>query len=97
MTAAILSLVTLALFLVAAVVLALWVARQRGLPKLVSQTVVLHTVDGRSLRGVLTHEYRDVVILNHVVYLNEGGETEVSGEVVVPRPQVAFMQVGVTT
>lgn len=55
-------------------------------------TVVVHTADGRSIRGVLTGVYRDELVLAHAAYLSVEGPRELSGEVAVPRENVAFVQ-----
>jgi hypothetical protein len=62
------------------------------LERATTSTVVVHTADGRSLRGVLAGVYRDELVLAHASYLTIEGPRELSGEVGVPREMVAFVQ-----
>lgn len=68
----------------------------RWISRLVARTVVVHTTQDASLRGILVGEYRDCLVLKHGVYLGTIGgdriETPVDGEVVIPRGQVAWIQ-----
>ena len=65
---------------------------RRRLPKLVKESVVLHTRDGRSLSGVLSGAYPDVVALAHASYFLEDGRREpLSGDLLVPRENVSFL------
>lgn len=64
----------------------------RWLPRLVRDTIVVHTITGASLRGVLVGVYSDCVVLSHGTWL--GGDTteSVDGEVVIPRDKVGWIQ-----
>jgi hypothetical protein len=54
---------------------------------------VVHTRDGRSLEGVVSGVYRDCLVLSHASYLLENGQKEpMSGEIVLPRDNVSFIQ-----
>lgn len=68
----------------------------RWISRLVARTVVVHTTQDASIRGILVGEYRDCLVLKHSVYLGTLGgerlETPIDGEVVVPREQVAWIQ-----
>lgn len=67
-------------------------SRVRWIDQLKRRTVVVHTTNGTSLRGVLVGTYRDSLVLAHVAYLGDGGSQPVDGEVVVPRERVAWIQ-----
>lgn len=66
--------------------------RSSWLSKVTTSTVVVHTVDGRSLRGVLAGVWRDELVLAHAAYLAEDGAKPLAGEVAIPRENVAFVQ-----
>jgi hypothetical protein len=55
-------------------------------------TVVVHTTQGESLRGVMTGAYRDSVVLAHVEFLAGDTTTTIDGEAVVPRERIAWIQ-----
>jgi hypothetical protein len=59
----------------------------------VKKSVVVHTVDGISVRGVLFGVYRDCIVLIHAEYLGRESAEKVDGEVVIPRRSVSWMQV----
>jgi small nuclear ribonucleoprotein (snRNP)-like protein len=61
------------------------------LRKLERDRVVIHTKDDRSIRGVLMHVHNDSLVLSDPRYLDEA-DTPLSGEVVVPRENVSWMQ-----
>lgn len=65
----------------------------RWLDRLTYKTVIVHTVGGSSLRGILRGVYADAVVLAHARYLYAEGFQDVDGEAVVPRAQVAWVQV----
>lgn len=56
------------------------------------RTVVVHTRDNRSLRGVLVGSYLRTLVLRHSVFLQDETETELSGDVVIDRSNVSFIQ-----
>lgn len=69
------------------------ISRRPYLKKLEAETVVMHTRDGASLRGVLLAAHSDVYVLRHAAYLGEdGSRVEIDGEVLVPVTRVGFMQ-----
>lgn len=71
--------------------------RRRYVDTLARASVTVHTTDGRSIAGVLTGAYRDVVVLSHASVLVERGEpVELDGDAVIPRTQVSFLQVETT-
>lgn len=65
----------------------------RWLERITFKTVVVHTVNGSSLRGVLKGTYADCIVLTHARYLYADGYQDVDGEAIIPRPQVAWVQV----
>lgn len=65
----------------------------RWLDKQLRHSVVVHLVSKESVRGVLVGVYRDCLVIAHAYYLNDDSPpTEVDGEVVIPRGQVAWIQ-----
>ena len=75
--------------------------RMGWLRKLERTTVVVHMRSGQTIRGILTGEYRDCLVLNHSTYLSslDGNtvETAIDGETIVLRENVAWLQgLGVT-
>lgn len=65
----------------------------RWLNKITHQTVIVHLENGQSLRGVLTGVFSDCIVMMHARYLSGDNELTVDGEVVVPRPNVGWLQV----
>ena len=60
---------------------------------LVGWGVVVHTRDGQSLDGVLVGQYPDILVLRHAsARLEDGRREQLTGEVVVPRENVSFIQ-----
>lgn len=68
-------------------------SRVRWIDRLTRRSVVVHTRDGASMRGILVAAHRDCLVLAHVRYLAGEGEVTVDGEAVVPRDTVAWLQV----
>lgn len=69
------------------------ISRHPYLKELEAETVVVHTRDGVSIRGVLLAAHSDVYVLRHAAYLNDdGSKVAIDGEVLVPVTRVAFMQ-----
>lgn len=64
-----------------------------GVRRLVRRRVVVHTKDDRSIRGVLTHNYRDCMVLAQPEYLHEAKPTELEGDAVILRDNIAWLQV----
>lgn len=58
----------------------------------VADTVVVHTTDNRSIRGVLTDVTKSELILKRAQYLAPGGSNTLAGEVGIFRDKVAFIQ-----
>lgn len=63
---------------------------RRGLRRHLRRTVVLQTRDGKSFRGVLTHEHADCLVLSQATYLN--ADQSLGGEAVILRENVSWMQ-----
>ena len=69
------------------------ISRRPYLKKLEAETVVMHTRDGSSIRGVLLAVHSDVYVLRHAAYLNGDGSTvAIDGEALVPVTRTAFIQ-----
>lgn len=64
----------------------------RFLQRITRETVVIHTLSGASVRGVLVAAYRDCLVLAHATYLTADSTEPVDGEAVIPREQVAWLQ-----
>lgn len=67
--------------------------RRGWLRRLERQSVVLHTKDDRSLRGVLKAVHADCVVVVEPEWLDDEDSTSLQGSVVVPRANVSFFQV----
>lgn len=68
-------------------------SRRPYLGTIVAETVVIHTTKDESIRGVLLAVHSDVFVLHHAALLS--GDTTripIDGEVLVPLPQVKFVQ-----
>ena len=65
------------------------ISRRPYLKDLTAETVVVHTRDDASIRGVLLAVHSDVYVLRHAAYLNpDGSKVTIDGEVLVPvRPR----------
>lgn len=57
-----------------------------------SREIVAHTVDGWSLRGVLTGVHTDCIVLDAAKSLGEE-VTNLEGQVALPRTNLAWVQV----
>ena len=69
------------------------ISRKPYLRELEAETVVMHTRDGASIRGVLLAAHSDVYVLRHAAYLNpDGGSVAIDGEALVPIARVGFIQ-----
>lgn len=65
----------------------------RWINKQLTTTVIVHTVNKESIRGVLVGAWKDCVVLAHAYYLHaEAAPSEIDGEAIVPRAQVAWIQ-----
>lgn len=69
------------------------ISRRPYLKDLEAETVVVHTRDGVSIRGVLLAAHSDVYVLRHAAYLSDdGSKLVIDGEVLVPISRVGFIQ-----
>jgi hypothetical protein len=69
------------------------ISRRPYLKELTAETVVLHTRDDASIRGVLLAVHSDVYVLRHAAYLSaDGSQVAIDGEVLMPITRVAFIQ-----
>lgn len=57
-----------------------------------ASTVVVHTVDGRSLRGYVVRAPGPVIVLDDAAYLENGEAHALGGIQTVPRTNVAWIQ-----
>lgn len=61
--------------------------------KLTRQLVVVHTLDGQSLRGLVEGVHSDCVVLSHAAALRDDGQpVPIDGGAVIPRIHVAWVQ-----
>lgn len=60
--------------------------------QLKANTVVVHTRSGDSVRGILIGVFKDSLVIAHATLLQGDTTTNIDGEVVVPRDQVAWLQ-----
>lgn len=63
---------------------------RRGVARYAKRTVLLHTKDGQSLRGVLDGVYVDCLVLVAAVDLET--DTKLRGYAIVPRSNVSYLQ-----
>jgi small nuclear ribonucleoprotein (snRNP)-like protein len=85
--------VALAVALIAALAYVSWSHRPRTQDPLERRRVVVHTKDDRSLRGVLMHTHADSYVLARAEYLDEANPADLSGDVLVLRSNVSFVQI----
>lgn len=71
----------------------------RGVRELESRTVVVHTRDDQSIRGVLVKEYADCVALEAAVYIRQGQlarderrTVNLDGRALIPAANIAWFQ-----
>ncbi len=77
---------------VAAVLLVVLRTRGRG-PVLVGRLVVVSTIAGEGVRGVMVGDHRDRVSLHQASVIDaKGSETQAGGVVHIPAGQVLFIQ-----
>ena len=67
--------------------------KRRGLQANLRRTVIAHTRDGKSIRGILAQEYRDSVVLAQPEYLNETNPIDLGGEVLILLANVSIVQI----
>lgn len=67
---------------------------ENWLETLTLKTVIVHLkADSASLKGVLAAVHADCVVLRAAVVLEPGSQAVLDGDVIVPRPNVDFMQI----
>jgi hypothetical protein len=60
---------------------------------LVKKTVIVNTVDGQSLKGVLLYQHLDRYTLTNSAYLQaNGSDTPIDGLAHIPLRQISFIQ-----
>jgi hypothetical protein len=64
--------------------------RRRGLAHFRSRTLIVHTRDGRSFRGVLAADHADVVVLDHAFLLDL--DQRLGGQVVLLKANISWCQ-----
>lgn len=69
------------------------IAQRRGVARFQKRRVVVHTIKGSSIQGVLRETYPDCFVLGSPRYLEEANPHDLPGEITVLRTQVDFMQV----
>lgn len=63
-----------------------------GTQELLRKRVVANLADGSSIRGVLTADHPEVIVLEHAEYLNGRQPEHFSGRAVLPRAHVLWFQ-----
>jgi hypothetical protein len=61
-------------------------------PSLTDRTVVVHTRDDKSIRGLLFAQYADRLTLRKAIFLHSSGEQAAGGLVHVPIASVSWLQ-----
>jgi small nuclear ribonucleoprotein (snRNP)-like protein len=67
--------------------------RRSYIRKLTRQRVIVHTRDDQSIRGVLKEVHPDCIVITAAQYLDKATTEDVSGTPVIPRENVAWLQV----
>jgi hypothetical protein len=66
----------------------------RYVKRLVRSRVIAHTTEGQSIRGVLTGEHLDCIVLEPAEFLREAADPEsINGRAVVLRDKLSWLQV----
>lgn len=78
---------------VALVALAALLVSRKGIRRQLRRKVVIHTVDGRSIKGILVAEHSDVIALSHAEYLQGAEAAQLAGSLLFPRAKILFIQV----
>jgi len=89
------ALIVLAVVLIVAVGALAFVALRARIspgPSLASKTVVVHTRDEQSIRGLLVAQHADRLSLRSAVYLHGSGDQPVEGLAHVPTSSISWMQ-----
>jgi small nuclear ribonucleoprotein (snRNP)-like protein len=63
---------------------------RRGLRRFLRRTMVVHTKDGRSFRGILVGEHADCIVLSHARLLD--ADVALGGEPVILRENISWCQ-----
>jgi hypothetical protein len=64
------------------------------LDELTLETVIVHTTEGLSFKGLKSSVYDDCIVLSHARLLQDDGITSLlEGEVPIPREKVHFLQI----
>lgn len=90
-------LILAAALILAIAALAFVTIRDRTSEALASNTVIVHTTDDKSIRGVLVAQHSDRLTLREALYLHSSGDQPVGGLVHVPRRSVSWIQEIVAT
>jgi small nuclear ribonucleoprotein (snRNP)-like protein len=69
------------------------ITRRPYLSDLEAETVIVHTKDDRSIRGVMVAAHSDAIVLRQAAYLmDESTTVSADGEIGIPRENIAFYQ-----
>lgn len=63
-----------------------------GYQTLVGHRVIANLVDGGAIRGILTHVYRDALVLEHPEWVSGSRPASIGGEVTIDRHRVPILQ-----
>lgn len=63
------------------------------LDDLTFDTVIVHTTDGMSFRGLCSSVYNDCLVLSQARMIEDDMSTVINGDVAIPREKVHFMQI----
>ena len=91
MTVLLLALVVIVIVAAAGVVV--WSHRRRGVNRYLRQSIVVHTTDARTIKGVLIGEYADSLEIAHAEYVHGSDEALLAGKILLPRTRIAFVQI----
>lgn len=80
------------LVLLAAIAAVVLYRERRWLFRLERRTVVVHTRNGSSIRGVLAGTYQDALVLTAAALLSGNETIPIDGDVTVPRGNVDWIQ-----
>lgn len=70
---------------------------ERGYRASLRQIVVVQTKDRTSIKGVLTAEYEDLIVLAHPEWIQGPRPEGIPGEARIPRANIAWLQVPPST
>lgn len=63
-----------------------------GYQALVGRSVIANVTDGGSIRGVLSHVYRDAIVLAHPEWVSGARPAAIGGEITLDRDKVPMLQ-----